>query len=360
MFCLCLSLFQQRHHRVDFFPRRPSGAGKSTRLAKAARDYQKRGVPVFYIRFRGPGPGSDSEGDIDMSVMARRLFTSIGYSSSPSVVHYLLGLASSVEFSAGGVKVQFNKIAASRLTAAFEDMVAVAVELDKERKDILDDDLRKPIIIVDEVHQLLRNAKYGKAVLNAYTTALIDNVTDMKHFRSVSANSGGDFPDSEGKSNRVREEFQKEVPEPAVRDKLRRLGYPPADEDLIVAVCGDRLRLLEPFLGPTILNSDEVKKETKNRVNQAASNIDLLKKRDPTGQHVEHMRSLLDKVAKGEVVKDSSIPAVFNTPFPMRVLYLGPQHQVFFQSSAVRYAWAIERQAWTGTQATTTTPSTNK
>lgn len=307
---------------------------------------------MFYLRFRNPG---SKEEPVDTSAIARRAFSSLGYPLEPSYWERFSNKITSLkaEFKGVSVEITMDKVVQKRLMAAIEDMITVASELYYERearRAVEPDTDVRPVVIVDEIHDILRHPTFGDQVFRAFLDGVVMATYDTFKLRVVIAKSGGGLAsDSITASHhqRLRPAYQPDASLSDVQGRLSELRYGDEDIQNIISMCGGRVSLLYPFLSRS-LDSAQVTAEVNACRKQAEASFDILARQltDPAERQV--MADIMDALAKPDYdgnLKPSRLPKPLQSAHPKQVLYLGEGDSLFFQSEAIRQAWVTKARA---------------
>ena len=345
-----------------------TGSGKSTLLGRLARDYKHRGVPVAYVRLRGlnegtgVGSGAGSESLVsstqsDMKTIATSaaaVFSAIGYPSRPS---YLSRMRLSMDNSA--LQVNLDSHAANETLHQFHEAVAdlfsVCQELYGERSACSRED-RPPIILIDELHDLVRNEQVkqlgGLIVFQHLAAEFTRSSTDAGTVRFCAAASSfalqSELNSTVASSFRVRPVVTHDPSELAVQERLLAKGFSASQVEQIMGVCGTRLRLLARFLCVDDVRKLDIAAELKMQMEGASVNIDaLFNCVEGDAQARSALVSLMDRLCAGE--SGISIKAL---PRNLRklpgscnaVIYWASGNKIEIQSQPIRMAWKEMRE----------------
>jgi hypothetical protein len=341
-----------------------SGSGKSTQLGELARDFQMKGVPVVYFRFRSSRevatrqlaargqdtPQSPQEGASEaptLTVAAQRFYQAVGYPERQS--YWNRWRMNGFKLSREGPELSVSPVVVkARFKNAITDLFAVCGELYHERN--ADTSIpvanHKPVVLSDELHDLLHDrydSEGGKEVLAHFGDEMTHSGADERVSRVVLAASGADLlmhlqKYSTAKGNRVRAYMQPDPPESVVRERLVASGYDGASVDAIVAVCGTRVRLLYPFLESRV---EDIAAELEDLLLQAEEYLKAVMARFDGKEGRKQLAQVLDRLAESPTSSEevSAFPNVAVEPFPNQVLLRHVGGRASFQTEAVRQAW---------------------
>ena len=257
----------------------PTGSGKSTLLSTVARESAalKAGThaatPMVFVRMRLPstqalspeGVASDSTTSLadahkQIDSLAYQVFQQIGYPTRRAIL-IRVPEALKMKFgggSDGGLLADFSSPTSRRLCDALCCLFEVSEELCNERrqrKDVLPEEAA-PVLLLDEVQDLIKVSRLanvgGRAVFDTLANLLVMYCVDRRVVRAAVAGSSAllsvEFDRTVASGSRWRYYELRDPEKSAVLDALCASGYSKSDADELVALCGTRLRLLEPAL----------------------------------------------------------------------------------------------------------------
>jgi hypothetical protein len=334
-----------------------SGSGKSTQMGELARDFQSKGVPVVYFRFRAnrqlaAAHGVRANGESatqapTLTVAAQRFYEAVGYPERPSYFSHWRTKVFKLSWEGPTLSASPDTVTA-RFKDAISDLFAACGELYRERKadpriPVAD---RKPVVLSDELHDLLHDRYHsdgGKDVFAHFGDEMTHSCTDDRVSRVVLAASGAELLDkldsmSTAGGDRVFPYMQPDPPERDVRERLAEMGYDPATVDLIVATCGTRVRLLTPFLESRLADPSSALELLRS---SAERRVVMLMARCPEKSERDVLVKLLDRLAESPSASElvERFPRAVRDLFPNRVLLRGLDETASFQTEAGRQAW---------------------
>jgi hypothetical protein len=257
----------------------PTGSGKSTLLSTVARESAalKAGThaatPMVFVRMRLPstqalspeGVALDSTTSLadahkQIDSLAHQVFQQIGYPTRRAIL-IRVPEALKMKFgggSDGGLLADFSSPTSRRLCDALCCLFEVSEELCNERrqrKDVSPEEAA-PVLLLDEVQDLIKVSRLasvgGRAVFDTLANLLVMYCVDRRVLRAAVAGSSAllsvEFDRTVASGSRWRYYELRDPEKSAVLDALRVSGYTKSDADELVALCGTRLRLLEPAL----------------------------------------------------------------------------------------------------------------
>jgi hypothetical protein len=319
-------------------------------MGKIVRDLkdEKKKVPVAYFSTRSAYEGKPENetltGGPALAVAVSTFCEAVGYPKRPSLLSPWTVKDASVNMPTGPAKVSVEPAAVNHFAAAIKELFEVCSELRSETGKI-------PFIVVDEFHDFMSDRLRwagGETLFVLFANAMLHYGLDKKRVKVVVGASGSQLLSDLEKLTKARDFrvdtfFTEEDPSPeAILKRLKALGYSDETAQRIVATCGTRLRILEPFLtreekmpfGPNDVR-DQLEK-VNMRAEQSVNSL-LVRAKDAGVRH--ELVTLLGKVEKGEVVRMESVPLPLRTPFPNDVLYMAEGGRVMFQSIPMKKAW---------------------
>jgi energy-coupling factor transporter ATP-binding protein EcfA2 len=237
----------------------PSGCGKSTLLSGIMTSLQKP-APVVLVRMRLPSTKThakagltDIEPHILMKNTAKQVFSQIGFPMRRSLIGFV--------FSRGIVFGERKKQAdisafetIDRLVTALCMLFEVCEELKLERQKTMDPLDAAPILLFDEVQDLIKDSRLnqagGKIVLEMLGALLVGYCVDRRAIRAAVAGSSAElyfaFADNTPLRGPRLNYFDLEDPvKSTVISALINRGYSKEEAIRMTDLCGTRLRLLE-------------------------------------------------------------------------------------------------------------------
>ena len=255
----------QRPLPLDFLPRLllgPSGCGKSTLLGSIAAGLPTA-TPIVVVRMRLPslqpsgaaGTAAAPEREVPalMDETARQIFSQVGFPLRRS----LIGSAFSRGFrlQEGPVQAELSVVdTSSRLVLALRILFDVCEELQRERQRTMSPLDAAPVLLFDEVQDLVKDARLaragGRLILSVLGTLLVSYGVDRRAVRAVVTGSSAEvaFAFEECSPLRGARWVGHSLLDPeegATRAALEARGYSAEEAQGMVDLCGTRLRLLE-------------------------------------------------------------------------------------------------------------------
>ena len=338
-----------------------TGSGKSTLLGQLARDFKSRGIPVAHFRFRALDSDNSSSVDAQtFSSAAVSFFDAIGYPKRPSLLSRLSFRQRAASHAGVNIDVEVEDAweTVAHFQRAVSDLFSVCIELYGERSH-LDLEDRAPIIIADELQDLVRNNRVkqigGETIFRQLAAEFTSYCTDAKSVRFCAAASSfalqDELNDTRASGFRVMIFTTSDPPAADVVKRLCAIGIKPTEAELITATCGTRLRALSPFLDPKNGASLDVAKTLKTMVGTARINIDkLFGLLDGDKESRRVLAGVMDDLCAGkEGVSVKRLPkqlrkVPYDWPSAASVLYLGSGKTLEIQSQVYCVAWKEMRR----------------
>ncbi len=323
----------------------PSGSGKSSLMAKMARDLKAKKVPVAYFSTRTAieekPNGQELSGGQALILVAHKFCEAVGYPERPSLLSQWKVKIATVNVPTGPAQVSVVYEAVNQFAAAISELFAVCAELRVEEGTV-------PFIVLDEFHDLMSERLRKVGGENLFALVANNALAYCLHREKVeliAAGSGSELATSLGeltklRGNRVRIFFTDDPTEEAIAARFKAQGYSDATAQRIISSCGTRLRVLKPFLTPdSSLTEAQVAVELNNIKERAISSVRSLLRRAQVAEVSKELVAILDKLGKDELVVLADLPPVLLSAFPNDVLYQGDEERVMFQSHPVKNAW---------------------
>jgi energy-coupling factor transporter ATP-binding protein EcfA2 len=250
---------------LGFLPRLligPSGCGKSTLLGSLAAGLATP-APIVLVRMRLPAtPDSGAAGTAAtateaqalMDDTARQIFSQIGFPLRRSLLASVFSRGVTLQ---GGGLVQAELSIAdtrSRLLLALRVLFEVCEALKLERQRTMPPLDAAPVLLFDEVQDLIKDARLaragGRLVLSALGSLLVGYSVDRKAVRAVVTGSSAELAFAFEECSALRGarwavHSLLDPEEAATRAALAARGYSAEEARGMVRLCGTRLRLLE-------------------------------------------------------------------------------------------------------------------
>ena len=255
----------QRPVTLGFIPRLiigPSGCGKSTLLGSIAASLPTA-TPIVVVRMRlpssqpsgaaGAAAVPEREAPALMDETARQIFSQVGFPLRRS----LIGSAFSRGFrlQEGPVQAELSVVdTSSRLVLALRMLFDVSEELQRERQRTMDPLDAAPVLLFDEVQDLVKDARLaragGRLILSVLGTLLVSYGVDRRAVRAVVTGSSAEVAFAFEECSPLRGARWEchsllDPEEGATRAALEARGYSAEEAQGMVDLCGTRMRLLE-------------------------------------------------------------------------------------------------------------------
>lgn len=334
----------------------PTGCGKSTLLGELARAAatgapQSPKTPAILVQLKmAHQKGAHDDTSLTLEGAAQGVFRQIGFPSRGSLLGGLLSRG--VVRSGGDVEAVVVPSSVRRLQTAFEMLFDVMDELGSAAPA----DAPKPLLLLDDVHDLIRNDRLaragGKLLFDVLGTLAVRYGVDQQSLRVVMAGSDNELAQGSLLGGDGVVVYSLADPEPAtVREALTAGGrYSEADAAALVDLCGPRMRLLHKALNvahppPAAVLLDAVRQHAYGTLAAA------LDKAASCGQSAA-LAALLDDVEAAEASGQhpfprlpAALPPMFEGTVPSLILHRDSLGHLHFQSRAHRKVWADLRRA---------------
>jgi len=233
----------------------PTGSGKSTLLAELYRE-NAAVTPTTFLRLRMPSSRTAvqlSSAEVPhrlLDSLAREAFAQLGFPSRRAVVYTVTDRFKSDKF-------QLSSPAGIRLCDALECLFQAMEELYYERvASGLTPDQAAPVLLLDEVQDLIKSSRLadvgGREVFDRVAQLLVAYCVDRRVVRAAVAGSSAllsvEFDRTVASGSRWCHYELRDPEKGVVLAALAARGYAESDAHKLVALCGTRLRLLEPAL----------------------------------------------------------------------------------------------------------------
>jgi hypothetical protein len=233
----------------------PTGCGKSTLLAKLYRE-NAAVTPTTFLRLRMPSSKTAvqlsraEEPHRLLDSLARQAFAQLGFPTRRAVVYTFADRFRSNKF-------QLSSPSGIRLCDALECLFQAMEELYYERlASGLTPDQAASVLLLDEVQDLIKSSGLadvgGREVFDRVAQFLVAYCVDRQVVRAAVAGSSAllsvEFDRTVASGFRWRHYELRDPEQGAVLAALAARGYSESDAHDLVALCGTRLRLLEPAL----------------------------------------------------------------------------------------------------------------
>ena len=341
----------------------PSGCGKSTLLGRIASSLPTP-APVVLVRMRLPS--AQTSGDTPpvmdantlMDATAKQVFSQIGF---PMRRSFLAGIMSH-GFTLRGehTKVELNPESKDRLVMAVRLLFDVCEELKLERQKSMNPRDAAPVLLFDEVQDLIKDTRLklagGQIVLDLLGSLLVGYCVDRQAVRAVVAGSSAELQFEFAARTPLRgprwDCYDLEDPDHgAVITALQAGGYSAEEAHSMTNLCGTRLRLLQ---GPLTKGKREVsaadflsKAHTEGRTDFASIFFKL------NVADAKLLAKLLDDIeacdsGQGGTKRPDkeSLPATLHHVDMAPILYVNSVRKLFFQSQLHRRTWAQVRDEY--------------
>ena len=349
----------------------PFGCGKSTLLASIAASLPTP-APVVLVRLRMPAaqPADDPyrEGQVLMDAAARQIFPQIGFPLRRSILAEALDAGLSLL--GKRAKAELSTSTRDRLLAALRLLFEVCEELKLERQKTMDPLSAAPVLLFDEVQDLVQDTRLrragGKLVLDMLGALIVGYCVDRRAVRAVVAGSSAELYFELAKSTPLHgarwEYYDLQGPDKtAVVSALIARGYSAEEALSMVDLCGTRLRLLEEpltrgqgkcsaagFLSGALFTGCTAFSGIFSKLSRADA-AQLSKLLDS----IEACEAAQDATAQSEVQKGAEqwpdkemLPASLKSMDLSPILFFDRQRRLLFQSQLHRRAWKQLRRKY--------------
>ena len=240
----------------------PSGCGKSTLLGSIVAGLPTA-TPIVVVRMRLPslqpsGAAGDAaaperEAPALMDETARQIFSQVGFPLRRS----LIGSAFSRGFrlQEGPVQAELSVVdTSSRLVLALRTLFDVSEELQRERQRTMSPLDAAPVLLFDEVQDLVKDARLaragGRLILSVLGTLLVSYGVDRRAVRAMVTGSSAEVAFAFEECSPLRGARWEchsllDPEEGATRAALEARGYSAEEAQGMMDLCGTRMRLLE-------------------------------------------------------------------------------------------------------------------
>ena len=240
----------------------PSGCGKSTLLGSIAAGLPTA-TPIVVVRMRLPSLQPSGAADAAaapereapplMDETARQIFSQVGFPLRRSFIGS--ALSRGFRLQAGPVQAELSVVdTTSRLVLALRMLFDVSEELQRERQRTMDPLDAAPVLLFDEVQDLVKDARLaragGRLILSVLGTLLVSYGVDRRAMRAVVTGSSAEVAFAFEECSPLRgarwECHSLLDPEDgATCAALEARGYSAEEAQGMVDLCGTRMRLLE-------------------------------------------------------------------------------------------------------------------
>lgn len=342
----------------------PSGCGKTTLLESIATTLSPT-APVVLVRMRLPGTQPEGRGAFStrdgktlMDATASQIFSQIGF----PVRRSFIGGALARGFTLLGeiTKVEHSPETSDRLVAALLMLFEVCEELKLEREKTMPPLDAAPVLLFDEVQDLIKDERLrragGQIVLDMLGALLVGYCMDRKAVRAVIAGSSAELNfafSTSGPLNAVRwEDFDLEdPPEAAVCTALVAKGYNLEEACSMTQLCGTRLRLLQAPLTRGASTHSAAEFLRKARAKGRAALAGIFSQLSPADAKL--LAKVLDGIEACDALKGAGMrPVKEGLPPALKhfdlapLLFVDREHALFFQSQLVKNTWGEVRQSY--------------
>ncbi len=271
--------------QVPIFLIGPTGCGKSTALHEYAVSLIESHTPTVLINLRKNQRNNDNNasgltgsGVVQLEKLAESVCERTFYPYHRSFLHNLL---SNVKFAKHGATVDGKDLFPSQyflVDRAFETLFECLREISKEtsKENIMrlrrGDPVRTaPVLLIDEVHDLIKDSRLAKVggneLFERIGTLLTGDCVDAKRFHAILASSSNQmvnqFANRKMLVNPKSEIFEMDdFDHSVVSARLREIGYSESDVNEILNVAGTRLRRLwKPLNSDTLIDVQKWKND---------------------------------------------------------------------------------------------------
>ena len=331
-----------------------SGTGKSTLFAMLARKCIEDKVPNIYISVRGNTnkqvPNVEKLHSVErLNVMANQVLQEIGYPTRDPFITTFVKSIRAIRFGTATIESEAKpeSLTVSRFQVAFNSLFKVCKEIRDERKAKGFSDLEAaPVILMDEVHDLMKDSKLanvgGREMFETLTTQLVVEGVTNNCIRSVIAGSDGqlafDANYTHMKSNRLIRYYLQDPNESDVKVALKAKGYTEEECNQVISFCGTRLRILEDILLPE--NKVEIANFLRATKDIAVTDYKTFFKTIENEGDKQMVVKILDTIYEGKMNVDiEELPEPVQQGEYTTVFYLTPDSRLHFQSQSMRNTW---------------------
>ena len=344
----------------------PSGSGKSTLLGSIALTLPKP-APVVLVRMRqpaklgavaSPAKEGNMEGKALMDATAFQVFSQIGFPVRRSFIAGILsqGFTLTGDFT----KIELSSETSNRLVTALVMLFDVCGELKEERQKTMDPLDAAPILLFDEVQDLIKDERLRKAggqvVLDMLGALLVGYCVDRRAVRAVVAGSSAELYFAFAASGPLRSArwscFDlKDPDEDAMVAALVKCGYEASDARSMTRLCGTRLRLME---GPLCKGAKTLSTAEFLRGSSLAGQVDISDVFSTlTPADAKQLAKLLDTIeacdtgpSEARRPTKEGLPAALKHADIAPLLFVDRRRKLFFQSQLIRRMWEEVRSAY--------------
>ena len=240
----------------------PSGCGKSTLLGSIVAGLPTA-TPIVVVRMRLPslqpsGAAGDAaaperEAPALMDETARQIFSQVGFPLRRSLIGS--ALSRGFRLQGGPVQAELSVVdTSSRLVLALRILFDVSEELQRERQRTMDPLDAAPVLLFDEVQDLVKDARLaragGRLILSVLGTLLVSYGVDRRAVRAMVTGSSAEVAFAFEECSPLRGARWEchsllDPEEGATRAALEARGYSAEEAQGMMDLCGTRMRLLE-------------------------------------------------------------------------------------------------------------------
>jgi energy-coupling factor transporter ATP-binding protein EcfA2 len=352
----------------------PSGCGKSTLLSGIVSSLPKP-APVVLVRMRLPAMRSAAstevagEGLTLLNDTAKQVFSQIGYPLRRSFFGGILSRG--ITLGKGQIQVELQSHETrDRLVSALRMLFEVCEELKLEREKTLGPLDAAPVLLFDEVQDLIKDDRLklagGEVILKMLGTLLVAYCVDRRAVRAAVAGSSAELyfafaACSPLHNARWKYYDLKDPGQAAVTAALEAQGYTTEEALSMVELCGTRLRLLEVpltegklrcsaarFISSSLALGSSAFAAIFSKLSKADA-AQLCKLLDGIEACEAAQDAAAQKVAAQEVVarptKDM-LPAALIHADVAPILFVTRENEYFFQSHLHRRTWLLLRSKY--------------
>ena len=352
----------------------PSGCGKSTLLGGIVSSLPMP-APVVLVRMRLPATRSaasdavDGEGLTLMNDTAKQVFSQIGYPLRRSFFGGILSRG--ITMGTGRLQAELHSFETrDRLVAALRMLFEVCEELKLERENTLGPVDAAPVLLFDEVQDLIKDDRLkragGEVILKMLGTLLVAYCVDRRAVRAAVAGSSAElyfaFAACSPLHNARWKYYDLKDPcQAAVIAALKANDYTTEEALSMVELCGTRLRLLEVPLteGKSRCSAAHFISSSQALGRAAfAAIFSKLSKADAA-----QLCKLLDSIEECEAAQDAAsqkgasqevtarptkdmLPAALIHADVAPILFVTRENEYFFQSHLHRCTWLLVRSKY--------------
>ena len=340
----------------------PSGCGKSTLLGCIASSLLTP-APIVLVRMRLPssqasGYAPDSDAKALMDAAAMQLYPQIGFPGRRSIVADILSRVFILRDE--HTKLELLHESRDRLVAALHLLFEVCEELKLERQKSMSPRDAAPVLLFDEVQDLIKDERLkragGQIVLDLLWSLLIGYCVERQAVRAVIAGSSVELHFAFAASTPLRDPrwecFDLEDPDHgAVISALQAGGYSAEEAHSMTNLCGTRLRLLQ---GPLTRGKKDVSAAdflSKAHSEGRAAFASIFSKLSAADAKL--LAKLLDDIeacdsGQGAAKRPVNLPAALHHVDTSLILYVNRERKFYFQSQLHRRTWAQVRDEYKG------------